>query len=414
MARKAQFAVKKITRPDGSVSWMVSIPPAYSDTGKYRRRFFGTRDEARAESDRLQSVAAGLRDRASNIRASLAEDATAAAAILEPFGVTLKQAAEFFAVHHDKRSKAPTLGDAWDLHPERPRQNQNQKQKTLRPRTLSDFRAWRSSLEKAAPDLLETNVRDITPEAIRKALDGITSGPTRWNVGLRNISAVLSGCVKDRTLDENPARRVPQKGIDEADDVSVYTPSELSKLLAACRDYPLTETGGRDRNADRLCSGCLAPFAIMAFAGIRPDEVTRLRWSDISLELRNIRIRASVAKKARRRNVPVNDTLAAWLETVLPDHREGKIAPTRWRFKAARVRREAGFCGREKQDALRHSYGSYSLALHNDMDELKAAMGHEHVRVYYDHYHKAVTKAEALKYFAVLPAGAGVQVLAAV
>ena len=40
--------------------------------------------------------------------------------------------------------------------------------------------------------------------------------------------------------------------------------------------------------------------------------------------------------------------------------------------KAAKVRTEAGIDGREKQDALRHSFGTYTLATENDLDALKA------------------------------------------
>lgn len=123
----------------------------------------------------------------------------------------------------------------------------------------------------------------------------------------------------------------------------------------------------------------------------------------ISLELSNIRIGPSIAKKARRRNVRIHPTLEKWLEAIPDGNRSGKVCPSRWRYKAARVRKEASIDGHEKQDALRHSFGTYLLAAENDLDALKRDMGHEHVRVFFEHYHKAVTASDAQPYWEVLP-----------
>ncbi len=68
----------------------------------------------------------------------------------------------------------------------------------------------------------------------------------------------------------------------------------------------------------------------------------------------------------------------------------------------------AGIDGHDKQDALRHSFGTYMLAKANDLDALKSDMEHGHIAVFFNHYHKAVTKADALPYWQVLPKGAKV------
>lgn len=380
MARKASFKFKNT--PKG---WLIHVPASISDTGKLRRRYFATRDEAKAEAQRLRAVAEGRREKGASIRHALAEDAVTAEEILKPFGVNLAQCAKFYAAHHDARAKAPTFSDAWVAS--------IAKRPNHRARTLLDLRNWR----KALPDsLMAMNVCDITPEAIGSALDEATAGKTRWKNGLGYIRTVLGDCVKAGTLEENPATRVHvERRPDDASDVSIYSPEELRRLMEACRNYP--------SGIDKGCAGCAPVFALMAFAGLRPDEAAKIRWEDISLELLNIRIGPSVAKKARRRNVRINPTLKAWIEEVPPSERTGKVAPPRWIHKATRVRREAGIDGREKQDALRHSFGSYTLAVENDLDSLKSDMGHEHVRVYFDFYHKSVTKREALPYWQVLP-----------
>ena len=391
MPREASFDYRKT--PKG---WLVNIPGSVSDTGRFRRRYFTTRDEAKAECIRLKEISKGTRALATDIPADLAADAIRARELLDGFGINLAQAAAFYAQHHDKRSKAPILADAWDTALKH-RENH-------RPRTLADIRAWK----KALPEwFMAMNCHDITAAHISKALDETTKGATRWKTGLRNVSLVLGDVVKSGAIAENPVKgiqvkRNPEKANDE---VVIYSPAELTALFAACIDYPMKNDKG-EIEPDRLCAGCAVPFAFMAFAGIRPDEVTKLRWEDVSLDLLNIRIGASIAKKLYRRNVRINATLAAWIATVPADKRTGKLVPARWTYKAAKVRTMAGIDGHEKQDALRHSFGSYMLATEGDLDALKADMGHSHIAVFFSHYHKAITKAEALPYWQVLPTGA--------
>lgn len=384
MPRIPRFDYKKSHQ-----GWVVNVPASLSDTGRRRRRYFSTRDKAKAECRRLRELWTARETSVADIRHSLAEDATAAAEILSPFGVTLTQAARFYAEHHDARSKAPTLAEAW--------QRAIDQRPNHRARTLGDYRAWKKALPES---FLAMNVHDITAKDIKKALDQTTKGKTRWRAGLRYVSAVLGDCIKAGEITENAAKavHVVRKRDDHAE-VSIYTPDELKALFGACKLYEKGTT-------DRKCAECAVPFAFMAFAGIRPDEVAKLRWEDVSLDLENIRIGPTIAKKARRRNVRIHPTLAAWIKTVPEDQRDGKIVPPRWRYKSARVRKEAGIDGHEKQDALRHSFGTYMLAAENDLDALKADMGHEHVRVFFEHYHKAVPKKEALQYWQVLPKGA--------
>ncbi|MEI7909756.1 MAG: site-specific integrase [Verrucomicrobiota bacterium] len=382
MSRPPAFNFHKT--PQG---WLVGIPGSVSDTGRYRRRYFKTRDEAKAECARLKEVKSGVRAKTIDIPADLAADAIKAHAALTAFNVTLGQAAAFYVANHDKRSQAPTLSEAW-VTAIKHRENH-------RPRTLSDIKSWK----KALPEwFMGMNCYDIEAKHITKALDETTKGPTRWKTGLRNISSVMGDVVKSKAIPENPAKNVQTKrAVETGEDVTIYTPEELRALFAACRNYPA--------GPDRLCATCDIPFAFMAFAGVRPDEVTKLKWEDVSTDLGNIRIGPGIAKKLYRRNARINETLAAWIATVPSEARSGKIVPPRWRYKAAMVRKMAGIDGQEKQDALRHSYGTYMLAKENDLDALKSDMGHSHMAVFFNHYHKALTKAQALPYWQVLPTG---------
>jgi len=383
--------------------WLLNVPGSVSDTGRKRRRYFKTRDEAKAESQRLRDIFNGHRDKATDIRPHLAEDATRAAATLEVYGVTLAQASAFYVQHHDARAKAPTVTEAWEAAVKR-RQNH-------RPATLSNLKGWQKKLPEWFMGL---NLLDVTGQIIAKALDEITGRKgegssameSTWQSGRRQISLVFGDAVKAEQVPENPAAKVQSaRAPEKEEDVSTYSPAELRKLLGACKPY--------DDGLDRECGPCLAPFAFLAFAGVRPDEIARMRWEDVSLELSNLRIRSATSKTKTLRNVRLNDTLRAWIEAVPADERTGKIVPSRWKEKSARVRREAGIDGKEKQDALRHSYGSYMLAFDKNLEALHEDMGHKHVSTYFTFYHKAVTKREALEYWQTLPEGVKLPTIAA-
>jgi integrase len=384
MPKTPKFAFKKTTR-----GWLLNVPASISASGVRERRYFTTRDLVKAEAQRLSEKYKKHGENASVIPPGVADDAVKALAILTDFhGVSLSEAARFYKSHHDLRGKAPTLREAWGKAIEL-RQNH-------RPTTQRDYRAWMRALP---AEFLDMNVADITPDQIRNTLDSITTGETRWTNGLRYISTVFQQCVKDATLTENPCRRVQRPRPPERDDeVTVYSIDQLKALFAACRDYP----GG----LDRACSTCAVPFAILAFAGLRPNELERLEWEDIDPDLSVIRLGSSKTKKARRRNVRINATLQAWLETVPVEVRNGKVVPHRWRDRSARVRKEAGIDGLEMVDALRHSFGTYLLATEKNIEDLRSDMGHEHIRVFFNHYHKALTPEEALPYWQILPTGA--------
>lgn len=362
----------------------MNVPATLSDTGKRSQRFFPTRDKATEFSKTLRDNRKEFGQQSRALAPGISDDAVKALALLDDFGITLSECARFYVLHHDLRSKAPTLAVAW------------KKAREIRGDLSSRYRSTLKNLEgRLPPTFSAMNIVDITPGDISDALTAMTNGPTAWKSGLRIINAVLSDQVKQGTLKENPCSRVVALKVKNDDEVKIYAVEELKALFAACKPY--------DNGKDRECGECAVPFALLAFAGIRPTELTRLSWEDVSMENSSIRLSGKVTKTGKTRNVRINTTLKAWIETVPIDKRKGRVIPGRWIFKATRVRKEAGLDGREFQDALRHSYGSYKLATENDLDALKADMGHQHCDVFFNHYHNALTATAAAPYWEILP-----------
>lgn len=77
--------------------------------------------------------------------------------------------------------------------------------------------------------------------------------------------------------------------------IKIFRPEEMDRVLKATQPE-------------------LIPFlAIGAFAGLRHAEIQRLDWSEIRIESGFIEVKASKAKTAARRLVPITDNLRKWL-----------------------------------------------------------------------------------------------------
>jgi len=381
MARHPRFTFKKTT--DG---WKVEVPSTLSPTGKRQRFFYPTRDKAKDAAADLKKKHEEHGAKASPLSPGDTEDALQALKTLRGFNITLRQAALDWRQQHDDRAKSLTLRQAWE--------RAETAREELSDRYKKDFGDWKRWL----PDsLLDTPCSDIRPEDITKALTKITTGPTMWRVGARMLSVVFGDEVRGERLKANPCKRLDPPKKRKTDEVRILTVDELKALLAACVDYP--------DGLYRECSACRIPFAILAFAGLRPAEVERLGWEDIDLAQNNIRLSGSKTKTGRLRNVRIQPSLRAWLETWPEQNRKGPVCPGTWTRKAWRVRKAAGLDGREAQDVLRHSFGSYLLAYEGDRAALESDMGHQHVDTFFRHYHQHVIKKEAIKWWQVLPPG---------
>ncbi len=376
MARTPKFQVVK--SKDG---WRVNVPASLSGTGIRMQNFFPTREKAADFAKDLRDSYKANGSQTQILSAGATEDAAKALEILKSFDVTLTACARFYVQTHDAREKAPTLGEAWDQG--------IALRKGLSVRHVRSLKNWKRRFG----ELANTKIVDLTPEAISEVLTTITDGPIAWKAGLRYLSLILNEQVQKGTLKENPCTRVVAPKAKTTNDVVLYEIEELRRLFRACKDY----TDGRDRK----CSECAVPFAFLAFAGIRPDELVKLDWS--SVRDGYVRITGSIAKKDRIRNVRIHKTLKTWIALIPEDQRKGKIVPGRWTQRATRVKKEAGLDGTYLQDALRHSFASYSLPLEKNENNLKLDMGHLDWAVFYSNYHNAKTKEEAVGYWKLTP-----------
>lgn len=122
---------------------------------------------------------------------------------------------------------------------------------------------------------------------------------------------------------------------------------------------------------------CCAPaVGLMLWAGLRPTEVSRIRWGDIRISDNTILVEAQNAKTATKRQVHMRRVLRAWLLRTAPYRPAGApVVPRGWEKRWRALRRAAGF-GDWQPDILRHTFASYHLKYFRDLSGLQVDMGH--------------------------------------
>ena len=396
MSQRAKFTPQ---RNEATGKWRVNIPAKYSETGKRQRIEFETLALAMLEGKRRQADIKMNGQNASPIRADRATEANNCYDLIESHNVTLTQVVKEWLEHKAAQADSITLNQAF-LNTIALREKEKKHKSTIR-----DYKLTHKILP---PSLLNKKICDISLKECSKALNDTTESPAMYNKYRTYLRAVFSESNRDGFINSNPVKETRKRDTGPKK-VEIATVEDINKIFAACVDYR-----GQFRNA-RDCSGCKVAFAFAAFAGIRPSEdgeLGRLTWEDVCLENRNIRIQAVKSKTRTLRNVYIEDNLLAFIETVPKKLRFGRIVPGAWHSKKACVMKHAGLVG--KVDILRHSYGSFHYAHYKDINELGSNMGHAHMSTYFDYYHNARTKKEALAYWSIYPEGVKAKTLKAI
>ncbi len=388
MAKRTKFI--PVESPNG---WRINVPPQFTETGKRERHYFKTKAEALAAARVLKQSAAEFGHRSQAILPSLAEDATAAAALLEPWGASLIEAARAFATARERETASKPLAEAtaaWLVTCEH-----------LRKTTLTGYKQTIGKLDAALGSKL---LAVITTEQLQAVLVKDTTASVaahryrhvrvfwRWACG--------KGWCEPETLDKVELPKVKSDG-----EIGFLTPEQAETLL---------------RVAETHFPQAVASYALQLFAGIRVEELSKLEAGNVTAD--GIELGASITKKGRRRHITPSKTLAAWLAkhpfepcpnwrrvdracrylagwniapdpalVKIPEPSEGEKLPPRpdW-----------------PSNALRHSHASYAISSGTSLETLLFEFGHTgNASVLRAHYVGKASKKQALEFFAIMPEG---------
>lgn len=142
-------------------------------------------------------------------------------------------------------------------------------------------------------------------------------------------------------------------------------------------------------------------YALVYFAGIRPDEATgemgklAKRESElINLKTNTIHIPASVSKTGYERDVDISPNLKKWLVA----YKDYPIIPSNYDRMQKLTRRSLKLT----HDETRHSFISYHVALHRSMGEAALQAGNSE-SIVKRNYYKKHTREEGAEYFSIAP-----------
>jgi integrase len=367
-----------------TTKWVVDGIP--DENKKRHRKFFPSRDAAnewlalrRPELKNQGRAAMGLTD-------TQRVDAVRALAILAPYGTSLTVAAEEFA----ERAKRLSRTVKFDVL--RAEVVAAKRSDRLSDRYLNDLK---NRLAKFGETFDARPVATIEARELNDWLRGLALSPTsRFNYR-KVLMTTFEFAVERGYARDNPVVKTARGKVDHADP-GILSPKEMRALLNA---------------AD---PSIVPAVALAAFAGLRDAEISRMTWDRIDLAGGHVKVDAAIAKTSSRRIIPISDNLRAWLAPFAQER--GPVRPS-WRVsydlfrdarKAASIAlnnvggAESDLLANWPNNALRHSFASYRMALVTNAAQVAEECGHS-VQVMKTHYRELVTKVEAEAWFAVAP-----------
>jgi len=369
--------IKKRTYPNGTIAWQVD---ARTKQGGERKAFETlVAAETFAEQCRVRRGNEGLAS--FTITEDLRIEAGKCMELLAPYGKSLTDAVDYF-LPFLKRTASPKL-----LTVLVDEAIAEKKERKLEKPTIAEFKCRCKLLTEAFPG---RNCGTITAEEISTWLATFEHPVTRDNCRKAAVN-LFNFAVRKKLLPTNPAidtHRMQSKKDKKRKrgKAEILTPAQIAALLLNSNEE------------------ILPYFAIAAFAGVRPQELQKLDWSDFYWKQGVIQIRDEVSNKTGPRTITIAPNLAEWLK---PYHKHtGLVRTPPWRRYFRETRIAAGIT-RWPDDCLRHSFATYWLEISQDAAALALQMGNS-VDVILDHYRQILREPDdAVQFWTMAPGKTG-------
>jgi integrase len=340
------------------------------------RKFFKTRAEADTEAVRQKTLLERHSREAIGLSPREMSDFITAREKLAEYGETILDAVQFRVDHLERvRLHGITIAQLVDEVLEAKRRDGHAE---------VYLRDLRYRLSRFVQDFGNRPIAGITVDELDNWLRALPLSP-QSRTNYRTVIGLLFNHADSRgIIERNPISRTAKpKLVDSPPEI--FSVDELRALL---------------ESANRVATDVLPMLAIGAFAGLREAEIQRLDWNEIDLTRGHIEVKAAKAKSARRRIVPIQPNLAAWLHP--HSGMTGRVVPAGARGKIERVRKTAKLAG-WPLNGLRHSFASYRLAAIHDAPRVAMELGHTSPQMLFSTYREVVRPEEAQRYWQIMP-----------
>jgi integrase len=371
MARTASLSPER-AKWAANRQWKVEIPARITPSGKRQRFFFDTKQDALnfCEEQRIRLKNHGTVGMSALGVTQLAQ-AAAAFEQLKPYRVLLNEVVTEWITRRQAADASIAFEDAMDRFMQRGKRS---------PSYIRSIRQTRNRLRSLHGKLLNT----ITPEDLTLAMDTMPSSVRNFTI--RILGGLFNFAIKRGFCIDNPCKKLDMARRETAE-IAIYSPAEVVRIFSAAEKY----------------NPQLMPFlAVSFFCGIRRAEALRLDWCAIDLHENFVKLPAAITKTRQGRYIEISENCKAWLSPHA--FGTGPVVPftpdvLRKRLAAIKAIHQVGTI----KHGARHSFASYWLAKHGDINQLCRFLGHDHPETTFKHYAKAATKREAEKFWAIMP-----------
>lgn len=300
---------------------------------------------------------------------------------LRPLGTNLTDAVTFFLGHQESALGQTQLREVADeFLSEKLKVGRSQQYDRVMRRCFQQF-IEHVGADRRVGDISRNDIAHYVYET-NKRLSPIS----KRNI-LTNLSVLFNFMVRRDLLGVNPVEKI-DRPIVPFQKPHVLTPTDFEKLLRTCH-----KNGWNDR---------LTIFVLVGFCGIRTEEGSRLKWSNLQLDRNIVEVPATVAKKASFRNNRIPANAMEWLRLVEDKRRTGSVIGSTWESQLRSAidssRIDYG------QNCIRHSFCSYAIAAGWSLADVISYMGHSgSPSMIHSHYRNVVSEEDGKKWFSLVP-----------
>ncbi len=273
-------------------------------------------------------------------------------------------------------------------------------------------------LSKRLAELTKWDFEKHRAARLKTPLKGRKKPATETTIGrdFAALRAAFSKAVEWGMLAENPLAGIKLGRADTSAVARFLEPAEGTRLLAALnfRENELRErrtrynAWRRARNLEELPDLRKCKFAdhlramvlLSLNSGLRRNELFSIEWRDITLEgpAPSLVVRGTVAKNARSRHVPLNqtarETLQAWREQTGSTGLVFKSPKTGLKFDHCNgawreVLKAAGLFGAFRWHDMRHDFASKLVQAGADLNVVRELLGHSDIKMVLRYAHLA-------------------------
>lgn len=372
------------TYPSGKSSFVIDVMVRGQ---RIRETFGGATGEkdAATRAAQLRLMRANEGAAAFSVSPETRLEALRASQALTPHGATISEAVHHYVDKVLRFREAPTVADAVK------RLLAEKEQKNLRPSTMVDLRhRW----DAFASEFADRKLSDVRGDEIAAWLAKTAKHPVNRHNYRRKVFSLYALAMKRKWCAENVVEQTERPEFARTTPGILSVP-QVASLLACADDF-----------------GMMAFAALGFFAGVRPDELRRLRWGAVHIDRKQVVIGSDVAKVKEQRILPLNETALAWVKECKDEvgrmkDENGRFVVSlvnfRKQFDAWRLKAGVAFPSQWPRDCVRHTFGTYHFAAYKDAVETSRLMGHVGQGIFFQHYRALTDEETALRFWALRP-----------